>query len=288
MADNYKDKPENKGLRGAWRRGLPLGKAGTTYKQEFIEGIEKESFSSIAAVLPVVLGVPFLLLPGGAFLIFGGEDVRTYVQDQAVRPDLSAPAGYAAISADNGNSGYVLIHDEGRYRLYSFEANDKGERVLTYVEDADNAWHVIRQSADQFTRALAASGDRNASPPERNLENFRFEALGKPVQEKGKIFRVGTGITDADRDFGNMRARLSDQSEKWMAAAQAVFDGQYGFGAQGIEGRKGSFTEERVRDYTFMKWASISIFGISGLGLVGVAAGAAGRRLRAERDKKPG
>lgn len=291
MADNYKDKPENKGLRGAWRRGLPLGKAGETYKHELEEGLARESFASVSAILPLVFGVPFLLLPGAVFLALGGEDVRSYVQDEAIQPGVAAPYGYSAISADDGKTGYVLIHDGEMYRLYGFETNDKDERVLTYVADRDNAWHAIRQAADNFSRALTAAADPQAAPPAQNIETFRFAGLSKPVTEDGKTFRIGTGIADADEDYANIQARLSDLAGTWMGAAQEVYQGHYGYVPDVAEARKGGYTETRVRDYTFMKWASIGIFGISGLGFLGVGAGAAGRTartLRSQRDKKPG
>ncbi len=292
MADRDTDKPENKGLRGFFNKRRKMDGAGHVFGQEFKSILMSDRLDSAAFGVPILFGVIFA---GPVLLMHDTTVMRDYTPDLslshgiAAEPSTEAGASsYTAITADDGKTGYMLVSDQGRYRLYSFDIsqNQANERVMTYVADQDDAWHIIRNTADQMVQGLRAASDPQASPPSQNIETVRFSEISGVLSEGDHIRRYGEGIADADADYSSMRERFEAQSTLWLNASQAVFNGQYGFAAGEQEEKAGEYTETVERDFGLAK-AVLGLMGsISGFGLTLMTVNAANRTRRRLKNSR--
>lgn len=290
MADKREDHPSNKGIKGAKKRFFSPDGVVPIFGEELGNKLKKDQLSSALVVAGLGCGVVFGGLAAGVESLIGEYTVYDIPADTLIQHGFDNQNGYYAISSDEGATGYALIQDGEQYRLYSFnrsgEEGGEPQYRLSYISDQDDAWHIIRQNADNFDKAQRSGSDPAVSPPEDNLELYRFGELSGFAQlpDQETIIRDAVGIESSDEDYSSPKAKISAQNAIWQEAAQEVYDGQYGFTEGEIEREAASLNGSSHNDYMVTKvvLSLTSVFvGLGAPFVIGSAASNTRRRRRA-------
>jgi hypothetical protein len=219
MADRYEDHPGNKGIKGA-RNGLS-SYAGD-FKDGFSTAMEKGNGFMVLGVLAglggTIFGAVGLLMDGSTEI---GVDFSAD-PDTSIFQGLEHQNGYAAVSNNNGQNGYVLVRDGEDYELYSFSrTEEEGAYKLEFEEQNDDAWIVMRGLQHHYNAMIEAAENSKAALPENPYGMFVFDSISKPFENDGAITRLAEGMSELD--VVNIADHLSAQREAWERAALDVY-----------------------------------------------------------------
>jgi hypothetical protein len=236
---------------------------------------EADIYKKTLGFYGAVFSLPLIVL-GGAI---GGdrevEIVAPPVADEAAQFDHGLNNnGHVLISYDGGETGYALFKYDDDYRLYSLD-----DERLTYIDDADDAWHQARLIQDDYTNLLDVVVD-GATLEAQNLEVFSLSDVSKYVQnDDGNLVRYFGELQEFKDGNMSRQSHYNSMQTIWHDASAYFQDGASSIDQAEIEIRAGQYTTdvEIVNDpfvqFLMGVFGTIFIFGNAALavGCVGPA-----------------
>ncbi len=231
MADQDRDKPENKGLKAAMMRSLSASDLARDAKGGALRGLrfgnKRPSFENYAMpVCLVLLGTQIAVLG-----TMGGSQDLTPPHDAAVSQGQD---GYAAVQMDAQGEHHariiVLTRGEGgTYQIMQTnDGLDSTDHDLYLVDKQIDAWRIAAGIAHQYQIIVQAMSGNVLNLPDQVPAIIRYEGLSPIFQSEGsgRLYRIGDNKIEAQTGTFTL-AEAQRAAEFWTGISTQIAAGHY-------------------------------------------------------------